>query len=76
MGNKPGSSELQQTTEPAFRGIMALGTVIVGMRSEDLRDAAKQIFDVLGLLAGLKEKGFLGEPRFGDIVREIQAALK
>lgn len=76
VGNKPGSSELQQTTEPAFRGIMALGTVIVGMRSEDLRDAAKQIFDVLGLLAGLKEKGFLGEPRFGDIVREIQAALK
>jgi phospholipase A-2-activating protein len=76
VAHKPGSSELQQTTEPAFRGIMALGTVIVGMKNEDLTDAAKQIFDVPGLLAGLKDRGFLQEPRFGDIVKEIQVALK
>ena len=76
VAHKSGSSELQQTTEPAFRGIMALGTVIVGMKSEDLTDAAKHIFDVPGLLGGLRERGFLQEPRFGDIVKEIQGALK
>jgi phospholipase A-2-activating protein len=76
VAHKSGSSELQQTTEPAFRGIMALGTVIVGMKSEDLTDAAKHIFDVPGLLGDLRERGFLQEPRFGDIVKEIQGALK
>lgn len=76
VSHKVGSSELQQTTEPAFRGIMALGTVIVGMKSEDLVDAAKQIFDIAGLLGTLKDRGFLQEPRFGDIVLEIQSALR
>jgi PUL domain len=74
--HKVGSSELQQTTEPAFRGIMALGTVIVGMKNEDLIDAAKQIFDIPGLLATLEDRGFLQEPRFGDIVVEMQGALR
>jgi phospholipase A-2-activating protein len=74
--HKPGSNELQQTTEPAFRGIMALGTVIVGMKNQDLVDAAKHIFDVPGLLSLLKDRGFLQEPRFGDIIREIQDALR
>jgi phospholipase A-2-activating protein len=74
--HKPGSNELQQTTEPAFRGIMALGTVIVGMKNQDLVDAAKHIFDVPGLLSLLKDRGFLQEPRFGDIVKEIQDVLR
>jgi phospholipase A-2-activating protein len=76
VNHKVGSSELQQTTEPAFRGIMALGTVVVGMKNEDLIDAAKQIFDIPGVLATLKDRGFLQEPRFGDIVVEIQSALR
>jgi phospholipase A-2-activating protein len=76
VNHKVGSSELQQTTEPAFRGIMALGTVIVGMKNEDLIDAAKQIFDIPGLLATLEDRGFLQEPRFGDIVVEIKGALR
>ncbi|RVX71451.1 hypothetical protein B0A52_05023 [Exophiala mesophila] len=65
-----------QTTEPAYRAIVALGTVLIGLKREDLSSAAKDIFDVPSTLAQLKTKKYLDEPRFQTAVGEIQAALR
>jgi phospholipase A-2-activating protein len=73
--HKPTAPPLAQTTEPAYRGLMALGTVIIGLRREEVTMAAKEIFNVPQMLDSMKGKGFLAEPRFATVVREIRAAL-
>jgi len=65
-----------QTTEPAYRATVALGTVLVGLKRAELTSAAKDIFDVPAVLAQLKSKKYLDEPRFTNVVTEIQAALR
>ena len=69
--------ELGQTSEPAYRGVMALGTLIVGFQSRDdtIGAAAKEVFDVPKLVDHMREKGWLSEPRFQNAVAEIAAAL-
>lgn len=65
-----------QSTEPAYRALVALGTVITGLKRSDLTDAAKEVFDVPGLIALLKNRKYLEEPRFRVVSNEILAALR
>lgn len=73
---KASGSSLQQATEPVYRGLFAVGTVLVGMQSSELRDAAKTIFNIGSLLSRLQDGGYFREPRFQGLVEEIQAALR
>lgn len=70
------ASPSAQSTEPAYRTIVALGTVLVGLRREDLTTAAKDIFDVPKALSQLRSKKYMDEPRFKNVVGEIQAVLR
>lgn len=65
-----------QSTEPAYRTVVALGTVLVGFNRAELTSAAKEIFDVPGALGQLRTKKYLDEPRFKTVVSEIQAVLR
>ncbi|KIX09485.1 uncharacterized protein Z518_00565 [Rhinocladiella mackenziei CBS 650.93] len=65
-----------QSTEPAYRTLVALGTVLVGLKHAELASAAKDIFDVPNTLAQLRTKKYLDEPRFRTVVGEIQAVLR
>jgi phospholipase A-2-activating protein len=70
-----GGAIQQAETEPVYRGLFAIGTILVGMRSSEVGEAAKTIFDVDTLLSQLRDRGFFNEPRFEGLVEEIQAAL-
>ncbi|KAL2396886.1 Ubiquitin homeostasis protein lub1 [Exophiala dermatitidis] len=70
------ASPSAQSTEPAYRSIVALGTVLIGLSRPDLTTAAKDIFDVPKALGELRSKKYLEEPRFKTVVGEIQAALR
>jgi hypothetical protein len=66
---------LQQATEPVFRALVGLGTIITGVKNEQIKVAAKEIFDIPATLNDLKAKGLLQEPRFQGLASEITAAL-
>ena len=68
-------SDLAQATEPAYRGLVALGTVLVGLDDDDVRMAAKEIFGIAALLDQLKDRGYVREPRFQAPINETRAAL-
>ncbi|KAJ9657339.1 WD repeat protein Lub1 [Neophaeococcomyces mojaviensis] len=77
--NHAGSNPLAQTTEPAYRALMALGTVIYGFKtSADVKKAAKSLYGVDRVLGqeGLKGKKYCDEPRFKRVVGEISRVLK
>jgi phospholipase A-2-activating protein len=65
-----------QSTEPAYRAFVALGTVIVGLGRSDLKIAAKEILDVPSVLNQLKAKKYLEEPRFRQVAIELTEALR
>lgn len=65
-----------QSTEPAYRALVALGTVIVGMGRDDLNSAAKEILGVPGVLNDLKARKYLEEPRFRQVTMELIEALR
>jgi phospholipase A-2-activating protein len=69
------TGNLQQATEPVYRGLFAVGTVLVGVRSADLKEAARSIFNLGTLLSQLGQKGYLKEPRFQGLVGEVEGAL-
>jgi len=48
----------------------------VGFRRAELTTAAKDIFDVPKSLAELRAKKYLEEPRFKNVVGEINAVLR
>lgn len=66
---------LQQATEPAYRGIFAIGTVLIGVHSSELKDAARDIFNISALLTQLRQHGYFKEPRFQGLVDEVEGAL-
>ena len=71
--NNPAS----QSTEPAYRSLVALGTILVFFKGDsELKTAAKEIFDVPGTLAKLRRGKYLDEPRFRTVAGEIERALK
>lgn len=74
-----GSNPLAQTTEPAYRALMALGTIVFGFKnSDDVKKAAKGMYNVDRILGpdGLKGKKYTDEPRFRRVVGEISRVLK
>ncbi|RMD39666.1 hypothetical protein DV735_g5461, partial [Chaetothyriales sp. CBS 134920] len=75
VDHKPSASANQQSTEPAYRALVALGTLIVGLRRDEVREAARSVFEIPKLLTGLKSKKYLDEPRFQAVVAELKAAL-
>lgn len=77
--NHAGSNPLAQTTEPAYRALMALGTVIFGFKTNaDVKKAARSLYGVDRILGqeGLKGKKYCDEPRFKRVVGEISRILK
>ena len=74
-----GSNPLAQSTEPAYRALMALGTLIFGFKGNDeIKKACKSLYNVEQLLGpdGLKGKKYTDEPRFKRVVAEIGRVLK
>lgn len=76
-----GSNPLAQTTEPAYRALMALGTIIFGFKgSDEVKKAAKGLYRVDVILGpgkeGLKAKKYCDEPRFKRVVGELSRVLK
>lgn len=74
-----GTNPLAQTTEPAYRALMALGTIIFGFKgNDDIKKAAKSMYNVDRVLGpdGLKGKKYTDEPRFKRVIAEINRVLK
>jgi hypothetical protein len=56
---------------------VALGTILVFFKADsELKNAAKEIFDVPGTLGKLRQGKYLDEPRFKTVAGEIGRALK
>ena len=72
---KASGSALQQATEPVFRGLFAVGTVLTGLENSELKDAARTIFNFSNLLSQLRQRGYVKEPRFRGLVDEVEGAL-
>lgn len=70
MGNA-----LQQATEPVYRGLFAVGTVLVSLRSSELKEAARTIFNISTLISQLRQRGYFKEARFQGLVEEVEGAL-
>lgn len=75
VNHTAGANPSGQSTESAYRAVMALGTILVGLNRGEVTSAAKDIFEVPRVLEGLKEKRYLEEPRFKVAVAQIQTAL-
>ncbi|KAH0846122.1 hypothetical protein AYO21_10097 [Fonsecaea monophora] len=69
------SNPASQSTEPAYRSLVALGTILVRFSGADMKSAA-ELFDVPVALRKLKEGKYLEEPRFQTVVAEIEGALR
>ncbi|RMZ82342.1 hypothetical protein DV738_g1789, partial [Chaetothyriales sp. CBS 135597] len=67
VDHKPSASANQQSTEPAYRALVALGTLIVGLRRDEVREAARSVFEIPKLLTDLKGKKYLDEPRLAAV---------
>ena len=76
VNHSAGANPAAQSTESAYRAVMALGTILVGLKREDVTSAAKEIFEVPKVLEGLKAKKYLDEPRFKVAVAQIQSTLR
>lgn len=66
---------LAQSTEPAYRAVMALGTIIAGLKKQEINDAAISIFNVIAVGEQLQKKKYLQEPRFQTVIKGITGAL-
>ena len=75
VDSKLTGSSLQQSTEPVFRAVVGLGTILTGLKDEQIKMAAKEIFNIPATLNELEAKGLLKEPRFQGLSSEIMAAL-
>lgn len=75
VNHNAGANPAGQSTESAYRAVMALGTILVGLKNKEVNSAAKDIFEVPKVLEGLKGKKYLDEPRFKVAVAQIQGSL-
>ena len=75
VDSKLTGTPLQQATEPVFRAVVGLGTILTGLKDEQIIMAAKDIFGVPRTLNQLRSKGLVKEPRFRGLISEIMAAL-
>lgn len=76
LDSKASGNALQQTTEPVYRGLFAVGTVLAGLGSAELKDAARTIFNIDTIISQLGQRGYFKEPRFQGLVDEVGDTLK
>lgn len=76
VDHSAGANPSAQSTEPAYRTLMALGNIIVSLGNSELTSAAKEILDVPGLLNQLKTKKYLEEPRFNHLSVQVTETLR
>lgn len=77
VDHKENSNPLAQTTEPAYRALMALGTLIFGFKSNDeIKKATKSLYNVDRILEDLRSKKYIEEPRFKRVIGEIGRVLR
>lgn len=74
VNHSAGAAPAGQSTEPAYRALVALGTVVVGLQHSDIKEAAKMM-DVGAIIGELRTKKYLNEPRFQALVDQIQSSL-
>lgn len=71
------ANPLAQTTEPAYRAFMALGTAIFGFKNnDDIKKASKSLYKVDRLVEDLRRKKYTDEPRFKRVTGEVARVLK
>lgn len=71
------AAPLAQTTEPAYRALVALGTVIVGLgNGTEVKKVAKSQFNVMKVVGELKSKKYGSEPRFEKVFAELERSLR
>lgn len=71
-----GTNPLAQTTEPAYRALVALGTVLVTYKSNaDTKKAAASLYNISAVLQHLKSKRYTEEPRFKRVIGHIQKVM-
>lgn len=75
INHTSGSNPSGQSTEPAYRALVALGTIIVGLKHQDIQDAARAL-DVPSIYDQLEAKQYLKEPRFQAVARQIRSVLQ
>ncbi len=73
---KASGNALQQASEPVYRGLFAVGTVLAGLRNAELKDAARTIFNIPIVVSQLRQRGYFKEPRFQGLVDEVEGTLK
>lgn len=74
VNHSAGAAPGGQSTEPAYRALVALGTIITGLQHPDIKEAAKMM-DVNATLDHLQTKQYLNEPRFQALGIQIRSAL-
>ena len=65
---------VDKDSEAVYRGLVALGTLILGL-GEEVKTTAKDIYDVRGILRKISAADIGKEPRIKGVVTEIQEAL-
>ena len=74
VDHSAGAGPNAQSTEPAYRALVAVGTILSGSNHPDIKEAAKAL-DVGQVLDKLQDRKYLQEPRFQTVVRELRASL-
>ncbi|RAL02080.1 WD repeat PLAP family protein [Aspergillus ibericus CBS 121593] len=64
----------EKDSEAVYRGLVALGTLVKGL-GEEVRTAAKEVYDVSDVLKNISGSGLGKEPRTKGIMGEIREAL-
>jgi phospholipase A-2-activating protein len=74
VNHQSGGDPNAQTTEPAYRALVALGTILVGSKHSAVKEAASAI-DVGRVLDQMQERKYLEEPRFVGVVKQLRGTL-
>lgn len=64
----------EKDSEAVYRGLVALGTLVKGL-GQEVKSAAKEIFEIERVLNRILEAGFAREPRVKGVVGEIRTAV-
>ncbi|PWY75152.1 PFU-domain-containing protein [Aspergillus heteromorphus CBS 117.55] len=64
----------EKDSEAVYRGLVALGTLVKGL-GEEVRSAAKEVYDVGDVLKNISSSGLGKEPRTKGIIVEITESL-
>ncbi|KAF3480082.1 uncharacterized protein GIQ15_05429 [Arthroderma uncinatum] len=64
----------EKDSEAVYRGLVALGTLVVGLDYE-IRAAAKEIYELERTLTRVLDAGFGREPRVKGVISEIRVAI-